>query len=899
MARLCHVGSRLVARCATGTCKSSNTWRADRHAPVDGDGPGLHGGEPLRGLRSREQAAQGAVQSLVAIFEQRRASSRTLALFDQWTLDLGNASGPFSPSDLDEWAALCLSLGVPRSVESANHVLFGIQTYFAIVAKLAALIVLEGATGSSLSDRLAASGDIREGFSRLESGELTASTGTLNAIEPGVFSWYLTESSVEIDQTLRLLAALTNEYVAEVVEITPLVARDVMKNLYQRLLPRSIRHRLGEYYTPDWLAQRVVNQVTGSNETLASTTRVLDPACGSGTFLVEVIARMVRTAAGQSPQRTLQQITENVVGFDLSPLAVQAAKVNYLLALAPLLRFATEPISLPIFLADSVSPPKRGGLLDGDVYLFESSEGQWRVPTSLAAAQYLPVLGALFDEALDPARDARWLRDQATQRLPLSNTADGPTLDEIERLFEKLGDLHQAGRDGMWWQLIRNAFAPSLYEPFDFVVGNPPWVSWETLPEPYRRDNDEQWLAYGLRPDAPPDRRQASTNVPVDISMLFVARCIDRYLRQGGRLGFVITATVFQSELAGRGFRRRRLGPGATYRFAYIDDLSALQVFEAATNQTAVLIAEKESADVAAPVPVSLWEGVGSRTISTSLELDEVTRITRRRNLYAEPADPSDEASPLLMMPRAGLAASRPLRHRSVYLDTIRKGIDTRGANGIFFLRFADAPDNMLHIENLPEDGRNRRLAKRRATVERQAVRRLLRGSDVKAGVAEPSTGILFFHDEEHVSYPMGPEEAERTVPQAFAFAKAFEGDLRGRRKFRNFDPTGDAWLGVYSVTAAALAEHKVVVREIAAGMIAAPVHGRDIIPDHKLYVIPCGSALEADRLSAVLSCRVVDYLLRSFSVSTSITGSFLRYIGVGDLSKVDPSLQLGRSMSR
>ena len=72
--------------------------------------------------------------------------------------------------------------------------------------------------------------------------------------------------------------------------------------------------------------------------------------------------------------------------------------------------------------------------------------------------------------------------------------------------------------------------------------------------------------------------------------------------------------------------------------------------------------------------------------------------------------------------------------------------------------------------------------------------------------------------------------------------------------------------------------------------MIAAAVHGRNVVPDHKPYVIPCQSSREADLLASVLNCRVVDYLIRSFSISTSITGSFLRYVGVRNLSNVQPT---------
>ena len=838
--------------------------------------------------------ARTAIQALYRVFDPGPPSGRTLAMFGQWEIDLGNASGPFSTSDLNDWRDVCKRVGLPDSVSTAPRVLFCLQTYYALVSKLVALVILEGATQAKLVQELRSS-TIREGFRKLESGALARPTGTSNVVEPGVFSWYIGENSEDLDDALESMVSTITEYSAEIVEVTPSVVRDVLKDLYQGLLPRSIRHRLGEFYTPDWLAQRVVNEATGSAERLDPSTRVLDPACGSGTFLVEVISRMIRTAGSRDPGRTLHQILENVVGFDLSPLAVQSSKVSYMLALSPLLRYASpeEPITIPVFLADSVSPPRRPNLFEGDVYNFDTSEGPWRMPIALAESYYLPSLGILMQEGLSDADqyDEAWFRRELLNRIPLVEGRDAKVIDDAGRLYSKLRDLHKAGRDGMWWQMITNAFAPRLQQRFDYILGNPPWVSWETLPEPYRRSNDELWLAYGLRPDAPPDRRQASANVPVDIAMLFVAKCLDSYLKEGGTLGFVITASVFQSELAGRGFRRRQLAPDKSYRFVQIDDMSSLNVFEGAKNITSVLVADRQGgADNR--VPVRRWTGRGSRTIPTALDLRAVMDMTVRREYYAEPADPLDRASPLLMMAQAGLEASRPIRRKSPYLESIRNGIHTRGANGIFFVEVLAEDGEHLEVRNLPKEGKNREVPRIQGVVERGVVRRLLRGGDVAQGTINPSGWILWFHDNDHVSTALSPTEVSNRFPLALEYASQFEALLRQRKRFRAFDPTGDNWLGIYSVTKAGLAAHRVVVREITSRMIAAPVHDSEIVPDHKLYVIPCQSAREADQLSEVLNSQIVDYLFRAFSISTSATSSFLRYIGIRDLSNAPADLQ-------
>ena len=84
-------------------------------------------------------------------------------------------------------------------------------------------------------------------------------------------------------------------------------------------------------------------------------TRVLDPACGSGTFLVKVIAR-IRQSFAANPEAfpgaekgLLEAILNNVVGFDINPLAVLASRTNFLIAIRDLLRYSGE-LELPVYL---------------------------------------------------------------------------------------------------------------------------------------------------------------------------------------------------------------------------------------------------------------------------------------------------------------------------------------------------------------------------------------------------------------------------------------------------------------------------------------------------------------------------------------------------------------------
>jgi type I restriction-modification system DNA methylase subunit len=62
--------------------------------------------------------------------------------------------------------------------------------------------------------------------------------------------------------------------------------------LYESVIAAEQRHKLGEYYTPDWLAERMVAEVVDA----PLEQRVLDPSCGSGTFLFHSVRHYLKAA---------------------------------------------------------------------------------------------------------------------------------------------------------------------------------------------------------------------------------------------------------------------------------------------------------------------------------------------------------------------------------------------------------------------------------------------------------------------------------------------------------------------------------------------------------------------------------------------------------------------------
>ncbi|MCX7049484.1 MAG: N-6 DNA methylase [Candidatus Sumerlaeota bacterium] len=245
-----------------------------------------------------------------------------------------------------------------------QEMLFSVHTYFVLIMKFIAadlLMLSESAYKTSFCDDLTHSGktNIIQQLSEIENGGVYARRGITNFLEGDFFRWYLDAFSPRLEESIREMARALAEFEPATGAIAPENLRDLLKKLYQYLVPREVRHKLGEYYTPDWLAELAITE-TGYDGNPAK--RFLDPACGSGTFLVLAIqlARKYCRENRISSKAAVKHILSNIWGFDLNPLAVIAARTNYLFALG---EFALDlqQIEIPIYLADAVLWPENNG----------------------------------------------------------------------------------------------------------------------------------------------------------------------------------------------------------------------------------------------------------------------------------------------------------------------------------------------------------------------------------------------------------------------------------------------------------------------------------------------------------------------------------------------------------
>ncbi len=124
------------------------------------------------------------------------------------------------------------------------------------------------------------------------------------------------------------------------------IASDVVGTIYGTYISRAEKRNKGQYYTPPAIVTYILNAVDYSGAAaVGPNKRLIDPACGSGSFLVEAAKRLVKAYAASAqddPAGVLNRVKETLYGFDLNPFACYLAEVNLLIQVLDLIKLAHQ-----------------------------------------------------------------------------------------------------------------------------------------------------------------------------------------------------------------------------------------------------------------------------------------------------------------------------------------------------------------------------------------------------------------------------------------------------------------------------------------------------------------------------------------------------------------------------
>ncbi len=843
-----------------------------------------------------------ALNCVKALYEHliRTEHPKTKTLFKQWELLFGEVCG----YDIEGKTGKLDELASTYHIDGARpaELLFSVQTYYSIFMKLLAIEVISAFTkiGFSIIDKCseaATSEGLREVFRELEDGSIWRSIGYINFIEGNLFSWYVDVWDSEISNALRMLISKLGDYDTTTISSNPVESRDLLKRLYHELLPRKVRHDLGEFYTPDWLAEYVLDEIGYDGN---PDKRLLDPACGSGTFLVMAIKRVMKWyndnihTCGFGKKELVRKITKNIIGFDLNPLAVLASRANYIIAIRELLR-AMGGFEIPVYLCDSVvTPTQREDLFKKQFLELKIApfETPLRIPREVAESRQ--ILGKYAD-IMDSCISGEYSADEFIERLKNRGIEVVNEGLHVE-LYNKLMGLANEGKNGVWARVIKNAFAPVFVEKVDFIAGNPPWINWESLPEEYRNSLIPLYEHhYGLFPIKGQQRRLGSSKI--DLSSLFVYVCADEYLKKGGKLGFVITQSLFKTKGAGQGFRRWKLPEGKGYiKPLRVTDMSDFQPFEGATNRTAVFVCKKSTRPFKYPVPYIVWKKAVRGKISPELMLDEVKRRVKRIRMDAIPVDPENPTSPWLTAPKKALPAILKVIGKSDY--EAHAGVYTGGVNGVYWIEvLKELPNGDLIIRNLANVGK-KKVKQVEAVIEPDFVYPLLRGRDVQRWRAKPSCHIIMVHDPiKRIGYP--EREMKIKYPKTYAYLKRFEDVLRRRASssVRALMDRGPFY-SMFAVGEYTMAEWKVVwadMGDYVAPAVVSKERSNLVLPEHHVMFVSLDNPQEAHFICAVLSSSIS--MITSWAYTTSY-GKSAHLVENISIPRFDPSNKIHLRLS-
>ena len=135
--------------------------------------------------------------------------------------------------------------------------------------------------------------------------------------------------------------------------LDPIDAGHVMGGVYTVTMPDRLRARLGAYYTPPALCERLLDMTSDAGVDWA-TARVLDPACGGGAFLAPVARRIANALLDQPASSALKAIEARLQGFEIDPFAAWLSHVILDATLADLCREAGVRLRSVVRVCDSL-----------------------------------------------------------------------------------------------------------------------------------------------------------------------------------------------------------------------------------------------------------------------------------------------------------------------------------------------------------------------------------------------------------------------------------------------------------------------------------------------------------------------------------------------------------------
>ena len=420
------------------------------------------------------------------------------------------------------------------------------EFYIITLAKLLCANILNG-TALPISDAV---------LQAILDGHYFMERGFANLVEYDYFGW-LTDTPY-IQNLLPVARGMQHDLIAY--DYTSVVAEDLFGPLVAQLADKDRRLLLGQEYTPQWLAQKIVAKVI-NDISADEAPNMVDMCCGSGVFIVEGLkqtAQKYNLAPQTCSAEQFRLLINSVVGFDIDPLAVMLAKINWVLAVRDYVPVTQTDIAIPVYHADSFFSNAPMTLIDPD-YTTHSFRMVFDGETVLLPGFLItPENRSLFDLLIKRCYEIAKIRAHSTpvqytlaesQQLVTHLVSEiGATLnansieslvDGCKSLIETLELLQRENRNGIWSFILGNSYRPGLVAgQFNAIISNPPWMATSKLADnPYKATLVRRSSEFGIKPGG-------SSHLHIELATIFLLNAVDKYLKPDAVFGCVMPSTL-------------------------------------------------------------------------------------------------------------------------------------------------------------------------------------------------------------------------------------------------------------------------------------------------------------------------------------------------------------------
>lgn len=661
---------------------------------------------------------------------------------------------------------------------------------------------------------------------------------------------------------------------------------EMLGRAFESLMASTERRASGVFYTPHALVSRLADHALEDVAKVRDlralrAVRVLDPACGSGAFLVHVLERLAdlrrRAGEGGSVSEIRRAVlARSVFGVDRNPTAVWLCELRLWLSVViecddedPMRMSPLPNLDRNIRVGDALDGPAFASArmtLGGDrIATLRARYVRATGPRKANTARALDRLERQraieqVDRAIASANHVRRELNAARRAPDLFGARTRPSVQlvrELQRTREEVRRLRAERRrldDGGALSFSFAAFFAEAHEAggFDVIVGNPPWVRLHRIPADFRARLKQTFEVYRQaqwQSGARMARAAPGFASQVDLSALFVERSL-QLLRPNGTVGLLLPSKLWRS-LAGGGVRQLLANKACVSHLADVAD--SPHAFDAVVYPS-LLVARAQTSS-RARVAVSVHERDGVREWSSSI---------------AALAFDDTPGAPWLLLDQDSRAAFDRMRSAGPPLGESlfgapRLGVKT-GCNIAFLVRRASCARGIATVVDA---------AGETGSLEDALLRPALRGDEVRSFRRENDvTSIVWTHDVSGAAMSHLPERARAWLQRHYG-ALAARADGGGAKR----------WWSLFRTEAADANRPRVVWADFGRRPRALVIEAGDpTVPLNTCYVLRCAESVDAWALAAILNSRVAAAWLNA--LAEPARGGYRRYLGwtVGQL---------------